>query len=122
MPLFTTQLSAAGPNIDFSRSNKRTFVDTSRRNSGRRLFWHSAESSPHTALKGSHSVRISYIGPSGMSSSTPGGSFGRVLGLHGKGSEGSFGRGVEEELEEEEEEEEEEEAMFGAESGNKSFV
>ena len=43
-----------------------------------------------------------------MSSSAPGGSFGRLFGLHGKGSEGR--REVDKE-EEEEEEEDEEEAM-----------
>jgi hypothetical protein len=32
---------------------------------------------------------ISQKGPWSMSSSAPGGSFGRVFGLHGKGSEGS---------------------------------
>ena len=46
---------------------------------------------------------------SAMSSSAPGGSFGRVFGLHGNGSDGSKEEEVEDE--EEDDDEEDEEAM-----------
>ena len=88
--------------------NSKIFFDTSARNSGRRLFWHSAESSPQTASIGSHSVNKSQSRSSGMSSSAPGGSFGRVFGLHGNGSDDSI-REDDEEFEDEEDEGEVEE-------------
>ena len=54
-----------------------------------------------------------------MSISAPGGSFGRVLGLHGKGSDGSKETVVDEEEVDVEvdEEEDEEEAMVAAAGG-----
>ena len=119
MPLFRIQLSAAAPrgrcvvDVRYTKSrtstvsllNSKIFFDNSARNSGRRLFWHSAESNPHTASIGSHSVTRSQSRSSGMSSSAPSGSFGRVFGLHGNGSEDSSKEDEEEDAVEEDEDE-----------------
>ena len=119
MPRFRIHFSDASPSsLWFNECSKTlissllkssTFSEISRRNAGRRFLWHSAESSRHTSLIFTHSVKMSYQMSSAMSSTAMSGSGGRSFVLHGSGSEGSREEEDDEDEEEEEEDEEEEE-------------